>query len=366
MIRSCLFTFSVGVLMLSTELSVQKSLAQANLPQAVAGETVSIKREACRVFDAQKYRVPLSLEAIHTVTLVAPFDATIKQIVLKTNAKIQPQSEILRFDNTMQKLQFARSQALLKLALLEQKSAGKEEAPAALAQARVDIAKIEVEIVQSQLDLTSLRSPLAGEVQRILVAEGQFVRAGDPLAIVADTSKVKVEIPVERVLAEAGKNISLKIEALETEGRIEAVLPLLPKFDILRDLFDSIASSLVVVENSDGKWKVGQTVYVPLIPRHAVVEVPMTSIGNLTDGQRKVQILRQNVVRDIPISLLGQVGATRTFVSGPFVEGDEVIYESTHQLNDGFQLKTAAGAAGTAGADKSGVPPNPAAKPVGF
>jgi multidrug efflux pump subunit AcrA (membrane-fusion protein) len=223
-----------------------------------------------------------------------------------------------------------------------------------------------VEIVQLQLDLTSLRSPLAGEVQRILVAEGQFVRAGDPLAIVADTSKVKVEIPVERVLAEAGKNISLKIETLETEGRIEAVLPLLPKFDILRDLFDSIASSLVVVENSDGKWKVGQTVYVPLIPRHAVVEVPMTSIGNLTDGQRKVQILRQNVVRDIPISLLGQVGATRTFVSGPFVEGDEVIYESTHQLNDGFQLKTAAGAAGTAGADKSGVPPNPAAKPVGF
>ena len=363
MIRTGLFTFSVGVAMFSTELSVKKSFAQANVTQAVAGDMVSIKREACHLLDAQKYRVPLALEAIHTVTLVAPFDATINQLVLKTNAKIQPQSEILRFDNTVQKLQFARSQALLKLALLEQKLAGKEEVPAALAQVRVDIAKIEVEISQSQLDLTTLRSPLAGEVQRILVAEGQFVRAGDPLAIVADTSKMKVEIPVERVLAEAGKTISLKIESFETEGRIEAVLPLLPKFDTLRELFDSIASTLVVVENSNGKWKVGQTVYVPLIPQNAVVKVPMTSIGNLTDGQRKVQILRQNIVRDIPISLLGQVGTTRTFVSGPFVEGDEVIYESTHQLNDGFQLKTAAGAIAS---DKTGAQPNTPVKTNGF
>lgn len=249
-------------------------------------------------------------------------------------------------------------QVALKLAQLEQKAAGKEEAVAALSQAKVDIAKIDVEISQTVLDQTSARSPLTGEVQRILVTEGQFVRAGDPIAVVADTSKMKVELPVDRTLAEVGKSFSLKIESSEVDGKIDSVLPLPSRFDVLRELFDSIASVVVVTENSDGKIKVGQTVYAAMIPRQPVVEVPITAIGNLPDGHRKVQVLRQSVVRDISVTLLGQVGNTRVFVSGPFADGDEAIYESTHQLSDGFQLKTAAGlaVASPAGGTGTGTP----------
>jgi hypothetical protein len=190
------------------------------------------------------------------------------------------------------------------------------------------------------------------------VTEGQFVRAGDPIAVVADNSKMKVEIPVDRALAEIGKPFSLKIESNEVDGKIDAVLPLPSKFDVLRELFDSIASVVVVIDNSDGRIKVGQTVYAPLIPRQPVMEVPVTAIGNLADGHRKVQVLRQSVVRDISVALLGQVGTGRVFISGPFADGDEVIYESTHQLSDGFQLKTAAGiaAAGTTGTERPGLP----------
>ena len=110
-------------------------------------------------------------------------------------------------------------------------------------------------------------------------------------------------------------------------------------------------------DNHDGKIKVGQTVYAPLIPRQPVVEVPVPAIGNLADGHRKVQVLRQSVVRDISVALLGQVGSTRVFVSGPFAEGDEVVYESSHQLSDGFQLKTAAGMTAATGAEKTGTVP---------
>jgi multidrug efflux pump subunit AcrA (membrane-fusion protein) len=347
-------------------LRVQSGFAQGNLPMATAGDHVTIKREACRVIDAHKYRVPLSMEAIQTVTLVAPFDATIKQIAAKTNSKVQPQSEIVRLDNTAQKLQFNRAQLALKQAQLEQKAAGKEETIAALSQVKVDIAKIDVEICQSVLDQTSVRAPFAGEVQRLLVAEGQFVRAGDPIAIVADTSKMKVEIPVDRALAEIGKPFSLKVESSEVDGRIDSVLPLPAKFDVLRELFDSIASIVVVADNNDGKIKVGQTVYAAMIPRQPVVEVPTTSIGNLADGHRKVQVLRQSVVRDISVSLLGQVGTSRVFVSGTFAEGDEAIYESSHQLSDGFQLKNSAGLAastGSTGIERSGAPTNPTPPP---
>ena len=348
----------LSVAMSMASIGSQLGYAQGNLPMATTGDHVQIKREACRVIDAHKYRVPLSMEAIQSVTLVAPFDGTVKSIAAKTSTKLQPQAEVVRLDNTVQKLHFNRAQAALKLAQLEQKAAGKEEAVAALSQAKVDIAKIDVEISQAVLDQTNVRAPFAGEVQRILVTEGQFVRAGDPIAVVIDPSKMKVELPVDRGLAEVGKPFSLKIESSEVDGKIESVLPLPTRFDVLRELFDSIASVVVVAENTDGKIKVGQTVYATMIPRQPVVEVPVTSIGNLADGHRKVQVLRQSVVRDISVTLLGQVGTTRVFVSGPFAEGDEAIYESSHQLSDGFQLKSAAGlaVAGPSSGDRPGAP----------
>ncbi len=361
MIRSRKLFFAIGTMVVGVMFGSGVGFSQGNLPMATTGDSVVIKRESSRVIDAHKYRVPLSVEAIQTVTLVAPFDGTIKQIVAKTNSKVQPQSEVVRLDNTVQKLKLSHAQAALKLALIEQRAAGKEEVPAALAQAKVDLAKIDVEIVQSLLDQTNVRSPFASEVQRILVTEGQFVRAGDPVAIVADGSKMKVEIPVERGLAETGKPFSLKIEASEVEGKIDQVLPLPTKFDVLRELFDSIASVVVVVDNSDGKIKVGQTVYVPLIPRQPVIEVPVVAIGNLADGHRKVQVVRQFVVRDISVAVLGQIGTSRVFVSGPFAEGDEVIYEASHQFGDGFQLRPSSGTAATAPGGAAGTdrPANP-------
>lgn len=358
MLQTRRWLIGVAAALAVATLGVFRGYAQGNLPVATTGDQVVIKREATRVIDPHKYRVPLSTEAIQTVTLVAPFDGKIKQIVLKTNAKGQSQSEVIRLDNTLQKLQLSRTQLAVKVAAAELKQADKDEYAAALAQAKIDLAKVDVEIAQSILDETAIRMPFAGEIQRVLVTEGQFVRAGDPVAIVADTSKMKVEIPVDRSLAEIGKMIGFKIEANEVEGKIDQVLPLPSRFDGLRDLFDSLAAVVVVVDNGDNKLKVGQTVYVPIIPRQPVVEVPNPSIGNLPDGHRNVQVVRQFMVRDIPVAILGQVGSSRVFVSGPFAEGDEVIFDTSHKLQDGFQLKPSTGnvTAGT-GASPS-VPPN--------
>lgn len=326
--------------------------AQGNLPVAATGDHVVIKREAGRIIDPTRYRVPLSLEGIQTISLVAPFDGTIRQIAAKTNSKVQSQSEIVRLDDTIQKLYLKRAEAGLKIATLELRQGNKEgnKDESEIPQAKVDLAQAEVDIAKSTIDRATVRIPFEGEVQRILVVEGQFVKAGDPLAIVADHRMMKVEIPVDRATAEAGKKLGIRVDSLETDGKIDAVLPLATKFEPLRDLFDSIASVQVVIDNSAGKLKVGQTVHAPMIPRQPVVEVANSAVGNQTDGKRKVQVVRQNVVRDIPVVLMGQVGTARVFVSGAFADGDEVIYESSHQLGDGFQLKPSSGApAQTAG-----------------
>jgi RND family efflux transporter MFP subunit len=262
-----------------------------------------------------------------------------------------------------------RAQGLYKAAALEQKL-GSENASAdqkELAQAKVDAAKADLDLAQYLLEQTGLRLPFAGEVLRFLVAEGQFVKAGEAVAVVGETSKLAVEIPVERSKVDRAKTMSIKVDGEEVESQVQAVLPLDRKFDPLRELFDSLTSALLVVDNSKRNFQPGQTVFVPLIPRHPVVEVPSGAIGNRADGGRKVQVLRNSVVRDVPVELMGSVGADRLYVNGPFADGDEVIFESSHQLADGFPVK-AGGGGKTARTDGDTAKPNtkPAQPTSGF
>lgn len=352
--RWLISTVCIGGVLVTMGVSAPQAIGQGAaasgkgpLPSANAGDQVLVKREAARLTDPDKYRSHLFLEPIQSLTLAAPFDGVIRQVAVKTNGQVKAQQEVVRLDNTVQKLQLARAQAAFKAATIESKLADKkDENQAALAQAKLDMAKAELDLAQHNVDQATIRSPLTGDVMKIFVAEGQFVRAGDPLAVVADYTKLKVEIPAERNQLEKDKSFTLKVEQGEVEGKVDAILPLSNKFDPLRDLFESIASAVVVVDNNSNKWKPGQTVYVPLIPRNPVIEVPSSAIANLPDGGRRVQVLRQWMVRDIPVVLMGPIGSTRLYVSGAFSDGDEVIYETSHTLPDGFVLRSAA-ASGT-------------------
>lgn len=369
--RICLAAGGLALISLQAMGQGGKPEVKGGLPVAAAGDQVIIKKDALHIEPPHKYKVPLAVEPIRSTTLVAPFDGIVRQADLKPNSKIVPQAEVLRLDNTIVGLQLKRAEAQLRVANGELKQAGdKDEVQKGIAQAKADVAKADVELAKYLSEQASIRAPFAGEVQRILVTEGQFVRAGEPLAIVVDTTKLRAEVPVERASAVQGKTLPIRIEASDVDAKVDAVLPLGDKFGAIRDVFESVASAIVVVENADGKFKAGQTVYVPLIPRQPVAEVPASAIANLPDGQRKVQVVRHFVVRDIPVIVMAGVGANRLYVSGPFAEGDEVVYDSSHQLADAFQLKPAAGAAaatGTTPAQPGTNPPaNTTTKQVGF
>jgi multidrug efflux pump subunit AcrA (membrane-fusion protein) len=328
------------------------------LPIATQGEQVLVKREAATLIDPDKYRVHLALAPYHQVLLSAPCDGIVRQIPVKANAQVRAQGELIRIENTIQKLALAKAQADFKAATIEQKLADKkDENIAALAAAKLEGAKAALDLAQHFFDQTTVRTPINGEVLRVLVVEGEYVRIGQPLIEIGDAARLKVEIPADRHAVEPGKTYPIKVESSDVQGKVDAVLPLSAGFNPLRDLFESIASAVIVLDNADGKYKMGQTVYVPLIPRHPVVEVPSSAIANSPDGTRRVQTLRQGMVRDLPVILMGAVGSSRLFVAGPFANGDEVIYETSHQLPDGFQLKPFTGG----GAATAGTPPGGAA-----
>jgi RND family efflux transporter MFP subunit len=321
---------------------------------------VVIKREALKLTDPRTYNASMHLDAVKTVDLTAPVDGYVRAVTAKPGQKIKAQSEAVRLDDTRAALILKRARANHQAAQIEKKLAqAKTDADlVALAEARLDAAQADLELAQAEAEMLVVRGPFNGEVQRVYVAEGQFVRAGEKLATLIDPSRLTVEVPVERSAAAPGSSIDIKVEETPVKARVDSVIALAPRFDALRELLISPASALVTIENTAGKLFAGQTVYSELIPQTPVALVPSASISNVPDGNRKVQVLRENVIRNLSVRILAKVGTDSVFVSGRFNEGDEVIVSSSRELADGTPLRAlAAGSSPSAGGSgRTGTP----------
>lgn len=323
-----------------------------------ADQDVVIKREAIALVDPKTYKVPLRLSPIKSIDLTAPIDGFVRNISIKPAQKATKEAEALRLDDARAALELKRAKANLTAAKIEKKVAKSDADLIALADAHIEAAQAAVDLAQFDADRLIVRIPFNGEIHRVHVVDGQFVRAGDRLATLADTSRLQVEVPVERSKASAGGAVDLKVEEAPAKAKIEAVLPLDAQFEPLRELSESLASAVAVIDNAQGKFQAGQAVYTSLIPVTAVASVPTIAVTNQSDGNRKVQVLRDNVVRNVTVSVLAKVGTERVFVSGPFAGGDEVVVSTSRELADGTPVKAllvarSDGAGGAAGAQKS-------------
>jgi multidrug efflux system membrane fusion protein len=218
----------------------------------------------------------------------------------------------------------------------------------ALADARLEAAQAELDLAQLGAEHLIVRGAINGEIQRVYVVEGQFVKAGEKLATMIDASRLQVEIPVERGAATIGSTVDIKVEEAQAKARVESITALAPRFDPLRELTVSPASAVVSIDNTAGKFFAGQTVYAELIPLTPVALVAASCVSNVADGNRKVQVLRDNVVRDLNVRILAKVGTESVFVSGRFNDGDEVVVSSSRLLADGTPLRALAASSSSA------------------
>lgn len=327
---------------------------------------VVIEREPLSLRSPESYRVSLHLDPIKTVHVAAQVDGVVNKILAEMGQSMSAHAEVLRLDSRDRQLQLERAKAALAAARLAQKSASGSEKE--LADARVKVAEIDVELAQYHLDQAIVRSPFDGTVQRVHVVEGQFVRAGEPLATIVDTTRLQVEIPVDRKTTQSGNQIELAVEGRTTAATVQGILPLSREFEPLRDLFESVATGLAILDNSGNQFQAGQTVYAAMIPRHPVSEVPNLAIGNTDEGERRVQVIRNGFVRNVIVELLGAVGEERTIVTGRFSPEDELIISTSEELLDGTQVvprmqleaatdRESGGAAGRPPAAGPGQPP---------
>lgn len=319
--------------------------------------------------DPTSYQVPLHLAPFREITLASPLETTVTSILMKLGDQAASQAEVLRLDTKLLQLAVTRAQAALRAA--EAEVAALSGPAKEAAEARVQVAKADFDIAELRMQQASIKAPFAGRVVRLHVAEGEYVRAGQPLATVIDSSQLIAELPVDRRAQKVGDNVAVKIEDQPAQMKLTAILPLVPEMDKIRELFLAVGTGRATIDNASGKFQAGQTVYSPLIPRFPVVEVSTATLANGDDGGRKVQVVRDGIVRDIKVQTLGQIGDDRIFISGDFGPKDELIVKSSIPLVDGNRLTPRGGVAGgnvarapgATSAAPSAAPPNSALPP---
>lgn len=68
------------------------------------------------------------------------------------------------------------------------------EAAAAALDARIDAARRELDLIANQIGKTEVTAPIAGTVLATAAEAGEFVQAGEPVALLADLTKVEVKV----------------------------------------------------------------------------------------------------------------------------------------------------------------------------
>jgi len=316
---------------------------EAATAEESAAEQVVIHREPLQIVDSQRFRVVLKLEPIRVAKVSAAVAGTVAAVLVKPGEKAGAQAEALRLDDAEQQLLLNRATNQQRVAQLELDHARKQDAALVeIAEARLQVATADLELAKLALEKLRVRVPFASEVMHIHVAPGQYVNAGDPLVTVADMTQLKVELPVDRTGISVGQSLPLIVSDKKTTASVNQLLPLPTKLDPLRELVNTVASAVAVIENSKQEFFAGETVHSPLVPYNPLVEISTAAVSNVAGGDRKVQVVRDSVVRDVIIQPLGQAAENRVLVSGEFTIGDELIVSSSAELPDGTQIRLGA------------------------
>ena len=248
---------------------------------------VVIKRNAIHLLNPDDYRAPLSLTAINQVQIRARVEGVVQNVRPTPGMKVSLQEELIKIDSAQAAKLLERARANVKLTTLRRDmmkadvQTGKQtQNMLELAEAELSVAEADLELAKLNFEHTSIRAPFAGEVTRLPVAQGSFVNLGDVLVELRDTSRLTAQLPVDRTQVKVGDTITLQVDQSTTQAKVQVILPLDEKWQSLRELIETAALAVVVVDNTGGTFQDGQTVHSAIVPRQPIAEVPNTSLRN--------------------------------------------------------------------------------------
>jgi multidrug efflux system membrane fusion protein len=287
--------------------------------------------------NSSQYDLRCELQPAREVTVIAPASGIVREVTPKLGDQVRPLTQLARMDDRLQQIAVKRAAAQVKAAGAALKALQEQSASAveiARAEAALAVAEADKEEADYWLGQTTVFSPIPGQITEMRVHEGQYVRAGQPLLTLTDYEDVVVWMPWDALDAKRNAKVQLFIENQPYDGRVEAVVPVIPAHRRLLSLRGRLVTAVIGVENKQYALRPGQKVYCPLLPVG-----PLVRLNNkFLRGNNTVYVLRGTVVRFIPVRRHAAPDDEHTVVSGAFLEGDELITSWSGPVRDGAQI----------------------------
>ncbi len=313
----------------------------ATLAQALP-TTASIETAPLDLTMPERYQVTAVLEPIRRVTLVAPADGIVRSLGARLGTTVRPSQEIAQLDRGEALARVKLAHANLKEKQALQKTAQTSEAREAFG-AQIEAAQARIELAQMELDRLTLQAPFAGRIVAVPVSSGQYVLKGTVIAELADVSSMKALVPVDRGAATEGADIKIFVEEQEQAGRVQSILPLPESHASLRELAAPFAAAWITVPNPKAALAAGLRVRSATLPITPIAAVPKDAVKPADSGAGShghvVQVIRNEYVTNVPVDVLGRLGAERVQITGGLRGTDALIVSSSVALLPGTLVR---------------------------
>ncbi|SCZ79734.1 efflux RND transporter periplasmic adaptor subunit [Acidaminobacter hydrogenoformans] len=203
----------------------------------------------------------------------------------------------------------------------------------AVASAQVQQAQASYELAKSQLDNTSLKSPIAGIVSVRNATQGELISGGVPAFTIVDLSTVVVEISVMQELVNKvamGDTVALEIAAAGPGPFTGTVTAVSPSADPRTQAY----LMKIEVSNTDGAIKGGMLASVSLATesRESAIVVPLDAV--IDDNGKNIVFVAEGDVASRREVATGLSDGVYVEISGGVAEGDKVIIKGQSYLQD--------------------------------
>jgi RND family efflux transporter MFP subunit len=212
-----------------------------------------------------------------------------------------------------------------------------DQARLAVAEAQLNGAGAQLQIIAQRLEKTSIRAPFDGFTVAKSTELGQWVEAGQTVSQMVEIARVKARLHVPQQLlphVHGDEPIDLHVDALNS-GCSAPLFSIIPEADPQARTFQI----LVKLDNPDGRLKPGMSVSaaLPTGRVESVLTVPRDAVQSTPAGM-VAYAHRAGVAVMVPLTIRFGHG-DRFVVTGDLREGEQVVIEGNERLRPGQPLK---------------------------
>lgn len=299
----------------------------------------------------QTFTLPGVLEAWEDLRLAAELNGPVKWIGPHEGDRVHKGEQILRIDPETVTADLERDQAEYEKVsrnferikeLLADKIVSEKEYDEA--RSACDVARAELRRSEVECEKSTLRSPVDGVLDELLIDRGEYVSIGTPVAVVVDVDRLKalVEVPEKDVpYLRDGEKVNVLPATID--GRAQARSGEIIHVAFRADPETRTYLAKIAVDNRNGGLRPGMILRVEFVRRtlEQVVSVPLYAVVD-RNGQKAVFVEEAGVAHLRPVKT-GAVIGDRVVIDEGVSAGERLIIRGQHLVGDGTAVSIVEG-----------------------